>query len=166
MTQYRAQHHISISSLLCSLYSTKFTGVLCQLPDICPGDDVTFTCETTINTIAWTITSDVGDSFCTVRHDRPNVNATCGPMDVFTAVVSGDGMTSNLSAKSVTDVLNGTKVECEAGGVDEEICIVGQRIINPRRMRRRVTVLGLCVCMSVRRVLPFRPMKTPKWDTI
>ena len=97
--------------------------------DICPGDDVIFTCVSTQNTITWTITSDVGDSFCNVRHDRPNVNATCGPMKVFTAVVSGDGMTSNLSAKSVTDVLHGTKVECDACRIDEKICIVGQRII-------------------------------------
>ena len=111
---------------------TLSTGVLCQLSsteDICPGHDVIFTCETTQNTIAWTITSGVGDSFCTVRHDRPNVNTTCGPMDIFTATASGDGMTSTLSAHSVTDVLNGTRVECSAGGVDEEICIVGQRII-------------------------------------
>ena len=97
--------------------------------DICPGHDVIFTCVSTVNTISWTITSDVGDSFCVVRHDRPNVNDTCGPMDVFTATVSRDGMTSTLSAQSVTDILNGTRLECEVGDVDEEICIVGQRII-------------------------------------
>ena len=115
-----------------NLYSTTFTGVLCQLPstkDICPGDDVTFTCETTINAVAWRVTPAVGDfSSCTVFHDAPSVIERCGPMDVFTAAVSGDNMTSTLSAQSVTDDLNGTKVECSAGDVDEEICIVGQRI--------------------------------------
>ena len=107
--------------------------MLCQLSsteDICPGDDVIFTCETTINTVAWRVTPAVGSfSSCTVFHDVPILTDTCGPMDVFTAAVSGDDMTSTLSAQSVTEVLNGTRVECSAGGVDEEICIVGQRII-------------------------------------
>ena len=46
-------------------------------------------------------------------------------MDVFTATISG----GTLSAQSVNDVLNGTRVECLDGHVDEEICIIGQRII-------------------------------------
>ena len=112
---------------------TLSTGVLCQFSsteDICPGHDVIFTCETTINTVVWRVTPAVGDfSSCVVFHDEPNVNDTCGPMDVFTATVSGDDMTPTLSAQSVTDVLNGTRVECDVGDVDEEICIIGQRII-------------------------------------
>lgn len=107
--------------------------MVCQLSsneDICPGEGVIFTCVTTTNVVTWSITSAIGDfSFCNVRHDRPSLSATCGPMDVLTAVVSGDDMTSTLSAQSVTDVLNGTRVDCSAGGVEEEICIVGQRII-------------------------------------
>ena len=107
--------------------------MLCQLPstkDICPGDNVTFTCvSTTINTVAWRVRTAVGgSSFCTVAHDEPSVNDTCGPMDEFTAVVNRDNVTSTLSAQSVTDVLNETRVDCAVGDVDEEICIVGQRI--------------------------------------
>ena len=104
--------------------------MLCQLSsteNICPGDDVVFTCVSTINAVAWRVTPAVGDSSsCTVFHDAPSVIERCGPMDVFTASVSGDDMTSLLSAHSVTDVLNGTRVECAVGGVDEDICIVGQ----------------------------------------
>ena len=110
-----------------------FTGVLCQLPstkDICPGDDVTFVCNTTQIAVVWRVTSAVGNvSTCTVVHGTTPTD-TCGPMDVFTATVSGDAMTSTLSAQSVTDVFNGTRVECLDGDVDEEICIVGQRIIT------------------------------------
>ena len=49
-------------------------------------------------------------------------------MDVFTAAFSGDDMTPTLSTQSVTDVLNGTRVECldVDDDVDEKICIVGQ----------------------------------------
>ena len=67
---------------------------------------------------------------CTVFHDIPSVTDRCGPMDVFTAIVRGDDMTSTLSAQSVTDDLNGTRVECVDVDVDEEICIVGKRIIT------------------------------------
>ena len=106
--------------------------MLCQLSsteDICPGDDVIFTCVSTINTVAWRVRPAVGDfSSCTVFHDAPSVIDTCGPMDEFTATVSGDGMTSTLSAQSVPDDLNGTIVECDVGDVDEEICTVGQKI--------------------------------------
>ena len=112
---------------------TLSTGVLCQLSsteDICPEHDVIFTCVSTINAVVWRVASAVGGfSLCVVFHDTPSVNDTCGPMDVFTAVVSGDNMTSILSVQSVTDDLNGTRVECAVGDVDEEICIVGQRII-------------------------------------
>ena len=114
------------------LYSIIFTGVLCQLPstkDICPGDDVTFICNTTQIGIIWRVTPAVGNvSTCVVIHDTTPTDI-CGPMDVFTAALSEDDMTSTLSAQSVTDDLNGTMVECLDGDVDEEICIVGQRII-------------------------------------
>ena len=100
--------------------------VLSSTEQICPGDDVMFTCETTINTVTWRVTPAVGDfSSCTVFHDVPSLTDTCGPMDVFAAAVSGDDMTSTLSAESLTDVLNGTRVECSTGDIDEEICIVG-----------------------------------------
>ena len=125
--------YIMLTTMLCS----TFTGVLCQLPstkDTCPGDDVTFICNTTLNAVIWLVTPAVGNvSVCTVIRDTIPTD-TCGPMDVFTAVVSGDGMTSTLSAQSVTDALNGTRVECEVGDVDEEICIVGQRIITWNRV--------------------------------
>ena len=115
------------------LYYLLTTGVLCQLPstkDICPGDDVTFSCNTTQIAVTWLVTPAVGNvSSCTVVRDT-TPTATCGPMDVFTAAFSGGDMTSTLSAQSVTDDLNGTRVEClDVGDVDEEICIIGQRII-------------------------------------
>ena len=107
--------------------------MLCQLPstkDICPGDGVTFMCNTTQTAVVWGVTSAVGDiSACTVVRGI-TLTDTCGPMNVFTAALSGGDMTSTLSAQSVTDVLNGTRVECLDGDVDEEICIVDQRIIT------------------------------------
>ena len=103
--------------------------MLCQLPsteDICPGDDVTFMCNTSPNAVTWRVTPAVGNvSLCTVVRDT-TPTATCGPMDVFTAAISG----ATLSAQSVTDDLNGTRVECLDGDADEEICIVGQRVIT------------------------------------
>ena len=114
--------------MLCS----TFTGVLYQLPsikDVCPGDDITFICNTTQIAVVWRVSHAVGNvSACIVIRDTIPTD-TCGPMDVFTAVVNGGGMTSTLSAQSVTDALNGTRVECVDGDVDE-ICIVGQRIIT------------------------------------
>ena len=111
--------------MLCS----TFTAVLCQLPsteNVCPGDDVTFICNTTLNTAIWRVTPAVGNvSVCAVVRDTIPTD-TCGLMNVFTAAFSGDGMTSTISAQSATDDLNGTRVECLDGDVDEEICIVGQ----------------------------------------
>ena len=46
-------------------------------------------------------------------------------MDRFTVSVSGDGSSSTLSVQSVDDTLNGTRVECPSGDVDEEICVIG-----------------------------------------
>ena len=130
-----AQYNIFLFRLYYVYYALfNITGVLCQLPstkDICPGHDVTFICNTTQIGVIWSVTPAVGDvSSCTVvRGITPN--DTCGPMGVFTAAFSGDDMTPTLSAQSVTDVLNGTRVEClDVEDVDEEICIVGQRIIT------------------------------------
>ena len=115
-----------------NLYSIIFTGVLCQLPSpkyVCRGGDVTFICNIAQIAVTWLVTPAVGNvSTCTVIRDT-TPTATCEPMDVFTAAVGG-AMTSILSAQSVTDVLNGTIVECLDGGdINEEICIIGQRII-------------------------------------
>ena len=63
------------------------TGVLCQSftssPDeICPGDNVTFTCVVVdtvgIATTTWTVTPDGGEEDCVLRHSVPNEFSTCG----------------------------------------------------------------------------------------
>ena len=49
----------------------------------------------------------------------------CGPMDVFSVNVSGDGSSSTLSTQSVNDTVNGTRVQCGMNDVDETIYVIG-----------------------------------------
>ena len=117
------------------------TGVLCQSfsssPDeICPGDNVTFTCvvegSVGIGTTIWRVTPGGGEPTCVI-HNRPNDTDTCGPGGVFTSSLrdqSGDNYTSTLKVESISDDLRGTRVECEDPfGMDvgmENICIMGK----------------------------------------
>ena len=121
------------------------TGVLCQLfsspGEICPGDNVTFTCvvvdPTGICITTWRITPDGGEPSCRVLHNDPDETSdTCGPGRAFTASLtnrSGDNYTSTLRVESISDGLNGTGVECEdpflMGVGTENICIISKAFV-------------------------------------
>ena len=121
------------------------SGVLCQSfsssPDeICPGDNVTFTCVVVdpggYGFTSWIVTPDGGERDCVLRHNKPNEVETCGPGQLFTSSFtnqSADNYTSTLRVESISDDLNRTKVECEDTAVDvgkENICIIGKLCIS------------------------------------
>ena len=121
-----------------------YAGVFCQsfsppTDDICPGDNVTFTCvivDDGTRFTRWTVTPGGADPRCTVEHPDP-LTESCGPMNSFTSSLtgsSGTSYTSTLSVESIPDSLNGTIVECtnSTGSTigSDVICIVGEKIIN------------------------------------
>ena len=117
----------------------SFTGVLCQsftapTGEICPGDDVTFTCVVDLATF-WRVTSTPrgDDDECVYRSGSPDITDACGPDDRFTSSrtdMSQDINNSSLSVVSITNDLNGTLIECS--DVNSElidlysICIIGR----------------------------------------
>ena len=125
-------------------YVRKFflIGVLCQsfssFPDeICPGDNVIFTCVVVdsvgIGTTTWRVTPDGGQPPCRVIHNHQDDTETCGPGRVFTSSLtdqSGDSYTSTLRVESIFDGLNDTRVECQDPFLMdvgmENICIIGK----------------------------------------
>ena len=88
---------------------------------------MTFTCETSTSVFAWEVTPDGGSSTtCVALRNPPSIpNPTCGPMDEFSVSVSDDESTSTLSAQSVDDSLNGSRIECRDGDVNQSICVRG-----------------------------------------
>ena len=130
---------LSSSCLPCTLHidynPCSSTGVLCQsfsppTGEICPGDDVTFTCSAGDATF-WSVSPGGEDGECAYRSSNPNIDR-CGPGRIFTSGptdVNGDSTTSFLSVDSITVDLNGTLVECtNAGGNligSDSIFIVG-----------------------------------------
>ena len=118
------------------------TGVLCQSfsspGEICPGDNVTFTCVVADpdgdSFTTWIVTLDGGEQDCILRHNRPNDVATCGPGQLFTSSFnqSGDNYTSTLRV-AISDNLNRTSIQCEGGAMavgKENICIIGKLFIR------------------------------------
>ena len=119
------------------------TGILCQSfsspGEICPGDNVTFTCVVVdpdgISFTIWIVTLNGGEEDCVLRHNRPNEVETCGPGQLFTSFFSqsGDNYTSTLRVESISDGLNRTSIECEGAAMDvgmENICIIGKLFIR------------------------------------
>ena len=104
-----------------------FIGVSSSVDGTCPGDDITFLCVTSDTTIpfTWPVTSAEGNETACLAFPSGTVTfPTCGPMDRFTVSISEDGSNSTLSVQSVDDILNGTRVQCAGGDVDEEICVI------------------------------------------
>ena len=118
------------------LWTNLSTGVLCQsfsppTGEICPGDDVTFTCVADIATL-WTVTP-AGDNGLCIYASSSRLPDMCGPGGRFTSSqtdVNGDTNNSSLSVDSITVDLNETLVECHdlAGDLigSNDICIVGK----------------------------------------
>ena len=99
--------------------------------EICPGDDVTFTCVAGTPTTLWSVSSGGDTDTCVYRTDDPDNTDTCGPEMKFTlsqTEMSGDN-NSSLSVENIVNDLTGTQVEC-VDGLDEtigsyNICITG-----------------------------------------
>ena len=98
--------------------------------DACPGDSITLTCvATTTSVFTWIVASHGNETGCVTLRSGTVTVPRCGPEDRFIVGVSEDGSTSTLSVESVDNVINGTRVECADGDVDETICVVGQNNI-------------------------------------
>ena len=111
-------------------YQNSVAGVMCMTSSCttnpCPGDDITFTCRTSNTlTFTWLVTDGDGSETACVATTGTIIVPTCGPMDVFSVNVSGNGSSSTLSAQSVDDTVNGTSVLCGDDDVDETICVIG-----------------------------------------
>ena len=75
---------------------------------------------------SWLVTDGDGtETTCAASTTGTVIVPTCGPMDVFSVNVSGDGSTSTLSTQSVDDIVNGTRVLCGDDDVNDQICILG-----------------------------------------
>ena len=113
---------LSSSCLSCTLHiHCSSTGVLCRsftqpTGEICPGDNVTFTCSAGAATF-WSVSPGGVNEECAYRSVNPTTQM-CGPGDRFTSgPTDGDITSSFLSVDSITADLNGTLVECtNAGG--------------------------------------------------
>ena len=120
---FQCLHPISSSCLSCTLHiHCSSTGVLCQsfsppTGEICPGDDVTFTCSAGAATF-WSVSPGGVNEECAYRSVNPTTQM-CGPGNRFTSGptdVNGDNTTSFLRVDSITVDLNGTLVECANAG--------------------------------------------------
>ena len=90
----------------------------------CPGDDITFTCVASTTAVIWSVTPDGGEETICAVVPGDVTTAMCGPMNRFTATVTGADSTT-LTVQSVDDVINGTRVECIDSDVDDQICVTG-----------------------------------------
>ena len=98
-----------------------------HVANLCPGGDVTFTCRTSSTMVfTWIVVDGDGSATtCAALTTGTVIFPTCGPMDVFSVNVSGDGSTSTLSTQSVDDTLNGTRVLCGDEDVNDQTCLLG-----------------------------------------
>ena len=116
------------------------TGVLCQSfsgpsDEICPGDNVTFTCVTSSVTALWLVSPGGDDPECaySIFTQAPD---GCGPDERFQSSRTDDNVPANnssLRVDSITSDLNGTTVTCTDAGSGEligsyNICIVGKQV--------------------------------------
>ena len=114
-----------------------FIGTQSQFttPDeICPGDDVTFTCIVTSGITRWSVSPGGNDGVCVYFSDS-EVSETCGPGSSFSSSRTEGSDTptnSSLSVVSIEPNLNGTVVECTDGNNisnvigSDDICITGE----------------------------------------
>ena len=121
--------------------------------EICPGDDVTFTCV--VETITqWTV--DPGDDGECIYLSAFQNTDTCGPDGRFTSSrteMSDDINNSSLSVVNITIDLAGTLVECTdaTGNFNESsrICIIGESFGISVSKPHNHDVTGNCVWVCV-----------------
>jgi hypothetical protein len=125
------------------VFVTFSSGVLSQFtrPDeICPGDDVMFTCVVGNGaTVAWSVDPGGTDGLCLYVTTLQNSDI-CGPDGRFNSSRtegSDSAANSSLSVVSITEDLNGTMVECaDATNItdiigSDDICITGTASAPP-----------------------------------
>ena len=117
------------------------TGILCESfsppsDEICPRDNVTFTCVVNSGVILWSV-GPGDDDLCAYFSVSPTTD-TCGPDGRFESSqtdVNGPANNSSLSVDLITNDLNGITVNCIDGGTGEligsyDICIIGKNTIQ------------------------------------
>ena len=99
--------------------------------EICPGDNVTFSCVANTTATVWSVSPEGADGRCEyLAFNR--VESRCGPDERFRSFQSegGDIFNSSLRVDSVTVELNETVVQCGTGPSSvvgsSSICIVGE----------------------------------------
>ena len=101
------------------MYISDAQSVFTPATPTCPGDNALFTCAVTDVLSSQSTTWKIGSSLCQLDHDTPDDNATCGPGDVFTALLRsppvGDVYTSTLTVTAAIS-LDKISVECLFGG--------------------------------------------------
>ena len=117
----------------------KNTGILCQSfsppsDEICPRDNVTFTCVVNSGVTRWTV--GPGDENQCIYLSSDSEPAKCGPGGRFESSrtdVNESPNNSSLSVDLITNNLNGITVSCSDAGIGEltgsyNICIIGKSI--------------------------------------
>ena len=123
----------SIGYSIVTIISETVRQLTGQSDEICPGDNITFTCVVDSGVTRWTV-SPPGepDRTCTYLSALPDENP-CDPPDERFRISPTEGSANNsssLSVASITENLNTTMVGCTDGiggnpvGTDN-ICIVG-----------------------------------------
>ena len=120
--------------------SSFLTGILCQSfsppsDEICPRDNVTFTCVVNSVVTLWTVNDGGGVTQCSYSSNIP-LPDMCGPDGRFESSrtdVNGPANNSSLSVDLITNDLNGITVSCRDGGTgvligSYDICIIGKNI--------------------------------------
>ena len=132
---------------------TIISGTLSQLTgqsdEICPGDDVTFTCVVDSGATIWTF-SPPGEPDRTCNYLSLSPDQTpCNPPDERFRISQTEGTANNfnssLSLASITENLNETMVGCTDGiggnPVDtDSICIVGTTVSQTYAFLRQFLV--------------------------
>jgi hypothetical protein len=131
------------------VFVTFSSGVLSQFtrPDeICPGDDVMFTCVVGNGaTVAWSVDPGGTDGLCLYVTTLQNSDI-CGPDGRFNSSRtegSDSAANSSLSVVSITEDLNGTMVECaDATNITD---IIGSKTICILENAKGVQVLSATI---------------------
>ena len=117
MLLFLASSIIAIGNLAINLSRDLSNGVL----KVCPGEHISITC-THNNTAAgeltrWVIHRHMLNCNELISHIPPIQERTCGPLSITMISDNSNRMVSSTIQTTTTGTLNGTVVECYAGGL-------------------------------------------------
>ena len=104
---------------------------------VCPGEHISITC-THNNTAAseltrWVIQGHMFNCNKLVSHISPVQEITCGPLTIIMISDNSNSIVSSTVQTTITRAINGTMVECYAGGLSSSpqvgnvsICVEGK----------------------------------------